>query len=711
MKKILTICALCALVAAAAVACGDKTDDPADTGDTASAEVTAAEIPEVTDPQETPTSVPTEVPTEAPTEAVTQDPLELCAPTHLITPEFLLENALTTGNANRSQQIKSAAINDHYITLTCSGADPYVAAINPGTRDAVTTKLLAIKYRTMDDSQGELFIGSGSGWTGINDHLTYTYIPDGEWHLLLVDLSSLASLGDRNARYLRFDFFGHGAADRSIDVQYLAFFETAEQAEMYDSLVSQKKTNDSTFVSDVTAQKEGAYLHETDFGQYFTGSAISDSAIYAVKDGAYVLSGTGKALATVNGVYAFAVDMKQADGEAYAVARLINDTGIFAKVSNGQMTLVIDCYDKTHRYTVPVEGTELTVADSGDKLYFMVNGKSAATVALIGKTTYEDKGEAVYANTAYITLSDGSAGKLTGTLVAADVNAQMGFIVHDGALSLTSVKVVAFADVTIPKFEKMNMNLKEDLASSDDWTATVEQVGCVPHPDSQCTVKQGGWTDGVYYYQLFIKKDTASDEENNIVKLVKYDLATGKVVKTSEDLGLNHANDLTYNPKRNLFVAVHNNPNRKKLSLIDPETFEVVDTVTLDCKIFSLDYNETRDQYVIGVAGGQKFRLLDADFKFVSDTVYEPTSLSKGYTTQGVTCDDKYIYFVLYNENCLTVYDWGGNFISYVKLNISGEPENLSVVGNDIYISSAHSDGARIFKIVDWQKPLPESAE
>ena len=290
----------------------------------------------------------------------------------------------------------------------------------------------------------------------------------------------------------------------------------------------------------------------------------------------------------------------------------------------------------------------------------------------------------------------------------ADVSAGIGFSLERGEMYLSSVKVIAFADVQIPALEKINMNLKEDLASSDYWMADVEELGVIPNPDSQCKTKQGGWTDGVYYYQIFIKKDTASDEENNIVKLVKYNIETGEVVKTSENLGLNHANDLTYNPKRNIFVAVHNNPNRKKLSIIDPETFEVVDTVTLECKIFSLDYNAERDQYVIGIAGGQKFRFLNADFTYADDVIHQPTTLSKGYTTQGVSCDENYIYFVLYNQNCITVYDWNGNFISYVKLNISGEPENLSVVGNEIYISSAHSDGAHIYRISDWKKELTE---
>lgn len=72
----------------------------------------------------------------------------------------------------------------------------------------------------------------------------------------------------------------------------------------------------------------------------------------------------------------------------------------------------------------------------------------------------------------------------------------------------------------------------------------------------------------------------------------------------SEPLPLNHANDLTYNSKRGVFVAVHNNPYRKWVSLIDPETLTVIETVIMDVKIYSISYNETREQYVVGLSGG-----------------------------------------------------------------------------------------------------------
>ena len=83
----------------------------------------------------------------------------------------------------------------------------------------------------------------------------------------------------------------------------------------------------------------------------------------------------------------------------------------------------------------------------------------------------------------------------------------------------------------------------------------------------------------------------------------------------------------------------------------------------------------------------------------VSD-VFQPTSRTKGYVTQGVTSDEQYIYFVLYKSNVITVYDWEGNFVTLIELNVGDiEPENIAIVRHEIYISCGLSGKARIFKV------------
>lgn len=237
------------------------------------------------------------------------------------------------------------------------------------------------------------------------------------------------------------------------------------------------------------------------------------------------------------------------------------------------------------------------------------------------------------------------------------------------------------------------------LRERSQWRASARKIATIPS-DGVSTTVQGGYTDGRYHYQFFIRKDTESDEENNIVRLVKYDLESGKQVQVSDPLPLNHANDLTFNTKRGQFVAVHNNPHRKWVSFIDPETLTVVETVKMEYKIYSISYNESRDQYVVGLSGGQTFRILDADFKAVDDVVFQPTSQTAGYTTQGATSDDHFIYFVLYNKNVITVYDWEGNFVTLLTLTVEGEPENLSVVDGTVYVATGHGGACLVYEIV-----------
>lgn len=237
------------------------------------------------------------------------------------------------------------------------------------------------------------------------------------------------------------------------------------------------------------------------------------------------------------------------------------------------------------------------------------------------------------------------------------------------------------------------------LRSSDRIEAATEIIAYIPYPDEECTAEQGGYTDGTCHYQFFIKKDEASGEKNNIVRLVKYDMEKQETVAVSDRLFLNHANDLTYNPKTGMLVAVHCAYDGRILSMISPETLEVTGTVTLERGVHSITYNESRDQYVVGLNGGQNFQILDANFAAIS-AVHQGSSITRTYTTQGISSDDAYIYFSYYEENVITVFDWDGNFVSLIYLDIMGEePENVSVVGDEIYVITTADGGAAVRRL------------
>ncbi len=246
--------------------------------------------------------------------------------------------------------------------------------------------------------------------------------------------------------------------------------------------------------------------------------------------------------------------------------------------------------------------------------------------------------------------------------------------------------------------------LKEVFASSDTVVAkTATKLAELEMP-LDTTGFQGGYTDGRYYYQTFIRGDKLSNEIDNDVYIVKYDLKKQKVLEQSESMKLNHANDLTYNSKLGYFVVAHTNPNRYKVSFIDPKTLTIVKTVALEYMLFSIDYNEAYDRYVVGIAGGKTFRILDSDFKNVgNEEAYQPSDRTDKSITQGMCCDDSYIYFALYDPNIIAVYDWDGNFITIIELSLPGEPENITVIDDKIYVTISHESKAQLYLLEDFE--------
>ncbi len=202
---------------------------------------------------------------------------------------------------------------------------------------------------------------------------------------------------------------------------------------------------------------------------------------------------------------------------------------------------------------------------------------------------------------------------------------------------------------------------------------------------------QGGCTDGTYLYVCMVN---SGDSQSAYVH--KIEIATMKTVKVSGELKTDHSNDATYVPSTNEIYICHNAPNRTKVTVIDADTLEFKKTLTIPFNIFSIAYQAERDVFVLGLSGGQDFTVVDRNF--VVDKNYLPsvnrfTANNTGYTTQGVECDKDYIYFVQYKQNVIMIYDWEGKFINKVSLDLVGvEPENLSIVGDKIYISCNNSN-------------------
>lgn len=205
------------------------------------------------------------------------------------------------------------------------------------------------------------------------------------------------------------------------------------------------------------------------------------------------------------------------------------------------------------------------------------------------------------------------------------------------------------------------------------------------------TAAQGAASDGTYFYNVLKKND--NDYETDII--VKSKVSDFSQVKISEEMKLDHANDMTYDSKRNLLVI----PNMlgKIITRIDPETLTIDSQVDapLPGTPWAIAYNETRDCYVVAAGG----RLCITDENFVPKTSFPTVSSSQPQVGQGMDADDNFIYMPLSPSsegnkyNVVMVYDWDGNFVREIPLELTIESETILHYEDNYYMNFNVSGG------------------
>ena len=246
----------------------------------------------------------------------------------------------------------------------------------------------------------------------------------------------------------------------------------------------------------------------------------------------------------------------------------------------------------------------------------------------------------------------------------------------------------ALRDVTKDSYLKMTLKKMITQYGED---------GLVTH---RYHVQQGSCTDGQYAYIIL------ENQTDHLGSIWKYDLQDWSLVNHVYGLEIDHGNDMCYNPKLGMLVVCHNAPNYTRLSLVDPETLEIVKTWDQPRAMYSITYNETRDQYAVGISGTYDYAILDGDFKEIAYYHGKDTGLVK----QGMDSDDTYIYFPQNKKdnsyNALQVYDWEGNFINTVRVSSYQEIESLFHVGDQVYIAF-NASGGHVYKATLTQETMP----
>ena len=247
-------------------------------------------------------------------------------------------------------------------------------------------------------------------------------------------------------------------------------------------------------------------------------------------------------------------------------------------------------------------------------------------------------------------------------------------------------------DINI-KSEMYTPAVADYFGDGKDVTLTSVLAGAVNAVDG-CKVIQGGTTDGKYLYVITHNGDKTINAESILQKI---DIKTMKTVARSERLRVSHGNDIVYKKNTNELLVVHCYPDGKMVSVFDADTLKFKRKIELPISIYCMSYDESLDCYWVGVSGGDTFAKLDADFKFVKRYM----SQMHDYVTQGMDCDDTYLYFVRYKKNCVIVYTKDGGYVGEYPLTFPGEPENICHIGDYFYVVGNNSNwsGGVILKV------------
>ena len=247
-------------------------------------------------------------------------------------------------------------------------------------------------------------------------------------------------------------------------------------------------------------------------------------------------------------------------------------------------------------------------------------------------------------------------------------------------------------DINI-KSEMYTPAVADYFGDGKDVTLTSALAGAVNAVDG-CKVIQGGTTDGKNLYVITHNGDKTINAESILQKI---DIKTMKTVARSERLRVSHGNDIVYKKNTNELLVVHCYPDGKMVSVFDADTLKFKRKIELPISIYCMSYDESLDCYWVGVSGGDTFAKLDADFKFVKRYM----SQMHDYVTQGMDCDDTYLYFVRYKKNCVIVYTKDGGYVGEYPLTFPGEPENICHIGDYFYVVGNNSNwsGGVILKV------------
>ena len=313
--------------------------------------------------------------------------MENKSPSAFITFAYDFAKGLEDGkDVNQKNQIRIEN-KQGYVTFTAEGDDPYFRFSDdyqptPKTGDLAYA---VIEYRTTAAiASGEIFTNrkSGAHWGDPNSYLSWSYIPDGEWHTVVVDASGVWGNDPTDELYaFRFDPLASGAkAGDSIDVASIKFFGDRMYAQSYAAdREASIKEDESLMVA------EGSDIVDFGTGSAVPGLTAPDAVTVYTQADFTRLSASAKATVTISGVeidpafrYVTVMARSETASMTEGITLSAGGEGLFSVPADGFW----------HAVTVPLPATE---AVDSITLTLPEGWVDIAYIGFFEKAEYSDK--------------------------------------------------------------------------------------------------------------------------------------------------------------------------------------------------------------------------------------------------------------------------------------------------------------------------------
>ncbi len=242
------------------------------------------------------------------------------------------------------------------------------------------------------------------------------------------------------------------------------------------------------------------------------------------------------------------------------------------------------------------------------------------------------------------------------------------------------------------EFKASDFDIGQALREGKDLCADFKVIFNYRGKDGFSTA-QGAATDGKYAYVVMKKKEDNVETD----RVVKIDMETMQVVLESQEMPLDHANDMTYDPVKKRLVVV--NMLNNVISIISPETLELVEQKRLPYGSWGIGYVDGAEQYAFLAYGSPNGLVItDSDFAPIRSSKLADTT---GYIGQGMDADAKYAYVPLSpdsgaRDNIIQIFDIKtGEYLGKVSVKTSMESESMFHIGGDHYLHF-NSQGSKI---------------